>query len=67
MSIGPVPIAHWGCNDRAPNDLMAPIHTRMPVVIGDAQIDEWLAPRTSIDSARAMCLPCPSEWLAVRE
>jgi putative SOS response-associated peptidase YedK len=60
-------IASYAILTTAPNDLMAPIHTRMPVVIGDAQIDEWLAPGTSIESARAMCLPCPSEWLTMHE
>jgi putative SOS response-associated peptidase YedK len=60
-------IASYTILTTASNDLMAPIHNRMPVVIGDAEIDEWLAAGTSVDSARAMCLPCPSEWLAVRE
>jgi putative SOS response-associated peptidase YedK len=45
--------------------MLAAIHTRMPVIIGDAEIDEWLAPETSVDSARAMCMPCPSDWLAI--
>ena len=49
-----------------PNALMAPIHNRMPVIIGDAEVEEWLAPETSVDSAKAMCMPCPSEWLAVQ-
>jgi putative SOS response-associated peptidase YedK len=50
-----------------PNALMAAIHTRMPVIIGDTEVDEWLAPETTLDSARAMCMPCPSEWLGVRD
>ena len=48
-----------------PNALMAPIHTRMPVVIGDADLDDWLAPETGLESVKAMCMPCPSEWLVV--
>jgi putative SOS response-associated peptidase YedK len=60
-------IASYTILTTQPNELMAAIHTRMPVVIGDAEIDEWLAHETSLDSARAMCMPCPSEWLAVRE
>jgi putative SOS response-associated peptidase YedK len=60
-------IASYTILTTQPNDLMAAIHERMPVIIGDAEIDEWLAPETSLDSARAMCMPCPSDWLAVRE
>lgn len=47
-----------------PNAMMAELHDRMPVVLGDEDWDEWLAPDTSIDTVRAMCMPCPSEWLA---
>jgi len=45
-----------------PNELLAPIHNRMPVIIGDDELEEWLDPGTSTDAARAMCMPCPSEW-----
>jgi len=58
-------IASYTILTTQPNELLAAIHTRMPVIIGDAEIDEWLAPETSVDSARAMCMPCPSDWLAV--
>jgi putative SOS response-associated peptidase YedK len=60
-------IASYTILTTQPNELMAAIHNRMPVIIGAEEIDEWLAPETSLDSARAMCMPCPSEWLAVRE
>jgi putative SOS response-associated peptidase YedK len=46
-----------------PNELMAELHDRMPDVLGEEEWDEWLAPECSIDSLRAMCMPCPSEWL----
>ena len=42
---------------------MADIHNRMPGILGKDDEDEWLDPTTSIDTARAMCMPCPSEWL----
>ena len=58
-------IASYTILTTQPNALMATIHTRMPVIIGDEEIEEWLAPGTSVDSAKAMCMPCPSEWLAV--
>jgi putative SOS response-associated peptidase YedK len=35
----------------------------MPVILGEDEWGEWLHPATSIDSARAMDMPCPSEWL----
>jgi putative SOS response-associated peptidase YedK len=49
----------------SPNTLMEPIHNRMPVILGAADEDAWLDSATSVDSARAMCIPCPSEWLTV--
>ena len=49
----------------APNATMEPIHDRMPVILGPDDEDEWLDAATSVDTARAMCMPCPSEWLTV--
>ena len=49
----------------APNATMEPIHNRMPVILGEGDEDEWLDATTSVDTARAMCMPCPSEWLTV--
>lgn len=46
-----------------PNALMAELHDRMPVILGEEDWDEWLAPDTAIDTVRAMCMPCPSAWL----
>ena len=42
---------------------MAELHNRMPVILGEGEEAEWLDPATSVDTARAMCMPCPSEWL----
>ena len=47
----------------SPNTLMETIHNRMPVILSAGDEDEWLDPATSVDTARAMCMPCPSEWL----
>lgn len=46
-----------------PNALLAALHYRMPVILGEEEWDEWLAPDTGIDTVRAMCMPCPSDWL----
>lgn len=59
-------IASYTILTTQPNAIMQPIHDRMPVIIGDAEVDAWLAPQTSLDSVHAMCMPCPSEWLEVR-
>jgi putative SOS response-associated peptidase YedK len=45
------------------NALMETIHSRMPVILAAGDEDGWLDPATSVDTARAMCMPCPSEWL----
>ena len=47
----------------SPNVLMETIHNRMPVILAQGDEDEWLDPATSADTARTMCMPCPSEWL----
>jgi putative SOS response-associated peptidase YedK len=47
----------------SPNGIMETIHNRMPVILAAADEDEWLDPATSVDTARAMCMPSPSEWL----
>ena len=48
-----------------PNELIEIIHDRMPVILGQDDEEEWLDPTTSVGTARAMCMPCPSEWLTV--
>lgn len=49
-----------------PNDRMAPIHHRMPVILAPTSYDQWLDPRfQQIDSLQAMLRPYPSEELTV--
>jgi putative SOS response-associated peptidase YedK len=44
-----------------PNDFMADIHNRMPVILGTDDHDRWL----DLDADPAEVLqPCPSDWLA---
>ncbi len=46
------------------NHLMAPIHNRMPVVLGESQLDQWMRPDTGrTDELRAMLVPAPEEFL----
>lgn len=49
------------------NDLMRPLHDRMPVILSPDQYAVWLDPRVD-DPARLLplCVPCPSESLRAR-
>lgn len=46
-----------------PNDLVAPIHNRMPVVLDQADWDRWLAEGTPLKELRPLLYPFPSEAL----
>ena len=43
------------------NELMQPIHDRMPVVLMKETVPAWIAPQTELDKALAMLGPYPSE------
>jgi putative SOS response-associated peptidase YedK len=47
-----------------PNELMAQLHNRMPVILDDEDLDEWLDP-TQRDPVRlqGLLVPCPAEEL----
>lgn len=44
-----------------PNELMAPIHNRMPVIVPAAAHDRWLDPSAADADLRQMLAPLPSE------
>ena len=47
-----------------PNDLMAPIHTRMPVILAPTSYDQWLDPTfQQVEPLNALLRPDPSEEL----
>jgi len=47
-----------------PNDLMAPIHNRMPVILAPASYDQWLDPTfQQAETLKALLRPFPSEEL----
>ncbi len=48
----------------APNELMAPIHNRMPVILPREQQDAWLDPSTGLDRVLAMLRPYPAAEMA---
>jgi putative SOS response-associated peptidase YedK len=47
----------------APNRVMAPLHNRMPVILPEDAIDEWLDAEADPASLQLMPQPCPDEWL----
>jgi putative SOS response-associated peptidase YedK len=49
------------------NELLAPIHDRMPVVLPEAAWDRWLDPRpelttADVDALTALLVPAPDDW-----
>jgi putative SOS response-associated peptidase YedK len=44
------------------NELMAPIHDRMPVVLAPESWAAWLDPATEADVVQGLMVPAPSEW-----
>jgi putative SOS response-associated peptidase YedK len=46
------------------NELMRPLHDRMPVILDPGSFDRWLEP-TLKDAAevQSFLLPCPADWL----
>lgn len=47
------------------NDLVAPIHDRMPVVLGRESWQRWLDPSTEAAEATGLLVPAPSDWFEV--
>ncbi len=67
----------WGEGDKrlitcaiittTPNDLMAPIHDRMPVILTGAAQDAWLDPTAKVGSLQDLLIPDPSDTLHAYE
>jgi putative SOS response-associated peptidase YedK len=48
------------------NDLLEPIHSRMPVVLAEASWDEWLDPANAdVSALESLLVPAPDDWLEV--
>ena len=50
-----------------PNELLRPIHDRMPVVLSPNHEVRWLEPDVAEDDLLSLLVPAPEELLAVRE
>jgi putative SOS response-associated peptidase YedK len=46
-----------------PNAVMAQLHNRMPVILPEDAIDEWLDDEADPASLQLMLQPCPDDWL----
>jgi putative SOS response-associated peptidase YedK len=44
----------------APNELLAPIYDRMPVMLHEDAVEQWLDPKVSAERAMGLCVPFPA-------
>jgi putative SOS response-associated peptidase YedK len=47
------------------NELVAPVHDRMPVILDPGDFERWLDPEAA--DGRTLLQPCPAEWLEADE
>ena len=47
----------------SPNELLGPIHTRMPVILSGAALSAWLSPEGDIAELRPLLAPCDASRL----
>lgn len=54
----------WTCAivTTSANELMAPIHHRMPVVLAPADWATWLDPGSGLAEVKGLLVPAPSDW-----
>jgi len=45
------------------NDLMRPVHDRMPVILSDEAADAWMLQKQTVGDLRTMLAPAPEGWL----
>jgi len=47
----------------AANAIARPVHDRMPVILGEDVLRDWLDPNLPAEAAKAMLRPCPEDWI----
>ena len=63
-----VPVHSFAIVTTVANDFMSNIHDRMPVILGDQEIDQWLDPEVQeFEQLIPLVRPCVSEWLSAYE
>ena len=60
---GEQPIESFAIATVPPNQSIAPMHDRMPVILGPAQYAAWLDPATPTDQLHAMLQPAAEDLL----
>jgi putative SOS response-associated peptidase YedK len=45
------------------NEVLKPLHHRMPVILAPEDYDAWLDTETPKEAAEALLRPCPEDWL----
>lgn len=45
------------------NEVARPVHDRMPVILGEADWQDWLDPDIPPEAAKTMLRPCPEDWI----
>ena len=45
------------------NDLVARVHDRMPVILGEDALDAWVMPSGDGDALHRLLVPAPEDWL----
>jgi putative SOS response-associated peptidase YedK len=48
------------------NEVMQPIHERMPVILGTSVEEQWLDPRAAADALCSLLVPSTSEGMEAR-
>jgi putative SOS response-associated peptidase YedK len=49
------------------NAVVAPIHDRMPVVLDESHLDEWMSDRAEPSPRRSLLAPAPRDWLIAEQ
>jgi putative SOS response-associated peptidase YedK len=50
----------------AANEVMKPVHDRMPVILSRDEAEQWLDVDAKPDDVASLLRPCPEDWLALR-
>ena len=48
-----------------PNPLIQTIHSRMPVILGPEEWNDWLDPQAPTEELQHLLRPCPDDWLRI--
>jgi putative SOS response-associated peptidase YedK len=61
------PIRSFAVVTTDPNEVIAPIQDRMPLILDQAGMGTWLNPNTTKAQLIELFRPCPNEWLVIED